>query len=73
MDRFLQTADIQTFGSSNSETFNFDGSEETFNEFMKKIPIWDFAKTSKDHHLSLPRDKNRWVNDKLYSSYEKRN
>ena len=48
--------DSQTFGSSISETFDFDVSEESFNRCMRKIPIWDFLKICKDHCLSLSRD-----------------
>ena len=56
MDKFLQLADNQAFDSSTSETFDFDVSEETFSQFMRKIPIWDFVKISKDCYLSLSRD-----------------
>ena len=41
MDRFFKIVDSQTFDSSSSETFDFDVREETFNQYMRKIPIWD--------------------------------
>ena len=47
---------LQTFGSSTSETFDLDVNEETFNQFLRTIPTWDFVKNSKDHYLSLLRD-----------------
>ena len=56
MDKFLQIADSQTSGTRTSETFDFVVSEESFNQFMRKIPIWDFIKISKGHYLSLARD-----------------
>ena len=41
MDKFLQIADGETFGSSTSETFDFDVNDKTFTQFMRKILIWD--------------------------------
>ena len=55
MDKFLQIADNQKFGGADNFEFS-DVDEQTFQQYMKRLPIWDFLKVSKGSYLSLSRE-----------------
>ena len=57
MDKFLQIADNQNFGRAGYENFDFgEVDEQTFHQYMQKLPIWDLLKVSKERYLSSTRE-----------------
>ena len=52
MDKFLSIADSQSF-SSGSETSDFAVDEQTFQNYMCKVPIWKYLKISRDRENKI--------------------
>ena len=55
MDKYLSIADSQSF-SSGSETSYFAVDEQTFQNYMRRVPIWDYLKISRDRYLTISKE-----------------
>ena len=55
MDKFLSISDSQSF-SSGSETSGFAVDEQTFQNYMRQVPIWDYLKISRDRYLTISKE-----------------
>ena len=53
MDKFLTISDLQNFGSD-VESDLVD--EQTFQNYMHKVPIWDFLKVDRLQYLSMSKE-----------------
>ena len=53
MDKFLTISDLQNFGSD-VESDLVD--EQTFQNYMHKVPIWDFLKIDRLQYLSMSKE-----------------
>ena len=53
MDKFLTISDLQNFGSD-VESDLVD--EQTFQNYMHKVPIWDFLKVDRSQYLSMSKE-----------------
>ena len=56
MEDFLQITDKQKFGRASNKNFDFnDSNEQTFHQYMQRLPIWDSLKVSNERYLSSTR------------------
>ena len=57
MDKIFQIARNQKIGRLGYENFGFgEVDEQTFQQYMQKLSIWDFLKVSKERYLSPSRE-----------------
>ena len=53
MDKFLNITELKNFGSyAESDLDN----EQTFQKYMRKVPIWDFLKTDRLEYIAMSKE-----------------
>lgn len=57
IDKFLEIADNHKFGGASNKNFDFnDADRQNFQQYMQRLPIWDFLNVSKERYLSSTRE-----------------